>query len=54
MKLLIMQFPPPAVTSFLRDPNISLSNLLMDTISLCFSHNARNQFYSYIKQWEKL
>jgi hypothetical protein len=43
MKLLIMQFLQPPVTPSLLGPNILLSNLFSNTLSLCHSLNARDQ-----------
>jgi hypothetical protein len=43
MKLLSMQFPPIAVTSSLLGPNILLSTLFSNTLSLCPSLNVRDQ-----------
>jgi hypothetical protein len=44
MKLLVMQFSPPSVTSSLFGPNILLSTLFSNTLSLGSSFNVRNQF----------
>jgi hypothetical protein len=38
-----MQFPPFSVTSFLFGPNILLSTLFSNTLSLCSSFNVRDQ-----------
>jgi hypothetical protein len=43
MKLLIMQFPLISFTSSLLGSNILLSTLFSNTLSLCFSHNVRDQ-----------
>jgi hypothetical protein len=43
MKLLIMQFLQPPVTSSLFGPNILLSALFSNTLSLCSSLNVRDQ-----------
>jgi hypothetical protein len=43
MKLLIMQFLQPPVTSSLFCTNILLSTLFSDTLSLCSSPNVRDQ-----------
>jgi hypothetical protein len=42
MKLLVMQFLRPPVTSSLLGPNIFLSTLFSKTLSLCFSLNVRD------------
>lgn len=49
MKLLIMHFPQPPVTSFLLLFNIFLSTVLSNTrrISLPFALNVRIQFHTY-------
>jgi hypothetical protein len=43
MKLLIMQFSSSPVTSSLFGPNILLSTLFSNTLSLCSSLNVRDQ-----------
>jgi hypothetical protein len=43
MKLLIMQFYPASVTSSLFGPNILLSTMFSNTLSLCSSLNVRDQ-----------
>jgi hypothetical protein len=43
MKLLIMQFSQPPVTSSLFGPNIVLNTLFSNTHSLCSSHKVRDQ-----------
>jgi hypothetical protein len=43
MKLLIMQFLQPPVTSSFFGPNILLSTLFSNTVSLCSSHNVRDE-----------
>jgi hypothetical protein len=42
MKLLIMQFPPSPVTSFLLGPNIILSTLFSNTLIICSTFNVRD------------
>jgi hypothetical protein len=43
LKLLIIQFSPTSLTYSLFGPNILLSTLFSDTLSLCSSLNVRNQ-----------
>jgi hypothetical protein len=43
MKLLIMQLPLVSVTSSLFSPNILLSSLFSNTLSLCSSLNVTHQ-----------
>jgi hypothetical protein len=43
MKLLVMQFSQPYVTSFLFGPNVLLSTLISDTLILCSSLKVRDQ-----------
>jgi hypothetical protein len=46
MKLLIMQFAPTPGTSFLFCPNILLSTMFSNTLSLCCSFNVSKQIPS--------
>jgi hypothetical protein len=43
MKLLTKQFPHPPVTSSLLGPNILLSTLFSNTLSLCYFLNVTDQ-----------
>jgi hypothetical protein len=55
MKLMIMQFRQPAVTSCLLVPNIFLSSLFSNTVSLwCFSLNVRDKFSHLYKTRGKI
>jgi hypothetical protein len=47
-KLLIMQFPRPAITSSLLGPNILYTTLLSNTLSLC-SSMSDTRFHTHIK-----
>jgi hypothetical protein len=54
MKLLIMQFPPPPVTSSLFGPNILLNTLFSNTLSLCSSLNVRDQVSHPYRRKDKI